>query len=105
MASNSLNNGDKEDSSSWTRWQNKKFENALALYDKDTPDRWQNIAKEVGDKSVEEVKKHYAILLEDIHNIESGHFPIPDYKSSLGDDAHKKVPTKNSDQGNSKSTS
>ncbi|GMH24032.1 hypothetical protein Nepgr_025875 [Nepenthes gracilis] len=30
-------------SSSWTVSQNKLFEDALALHDKDTPDRWQKI--------------------------------------------------------------
>ncbi|OIW04066.1 hypothetical protein TanjilG_00626 [Lupinus angustifolius] len=62
--------------------QNKQFEKALALYDKDTPDRWKNIAKVVGDKSAEEVKKHYEILLEDLRRIESGSVPIPKYKST-----------------------
>ncbi|CAL0315727.1 unnamed protein product [Lupinus luteus] len=81
MASNSLNNN-KESSSSWTTMQNKQFEKALALYDKDTPDRWKNIAKVVGDKSAEEVKKHYEILLEDLRRIESGSVPIPNYIST-----------------------
>ncbi|KAL2896659.1 Protein RADIALIS-like 6 [Bienertia sinuspersici] len=58
--------------SSWTPCQNKAFERALDKYDKDTPDRWHNIAKEVGGKSVEEVKRRYQDLLEDIKNIESG---------------------------------
>jgi len=61
--------------------QNKQFESALALYDEDTPDRWQNIARIVGDKSVEEVKKHYEILVEDLKHIESGRVPIPIYNS------------------------
>ncbi|KAH7520029.1 hypothetical protein FEM48_Zijuj08G0100300 [Ziziphus jujuba var. spinosa] len=65
MASNSL-------TSSWTPKQNKQFEKALALYDKDTPDRWQKIARAVGGKSAEEVKRHYEILEEDIRHIESG---------------------------------
>nr|POF02725.1 dihydropyrimidinase [Quercus suber] len=34
--------------SSSTPEQNKRLENALALYDKETPDRWQNVAKAVG---------------------------------------------------------
>nr|KYP44761.1 hypothetical protein KK1_033739 [Cajanus cajan] len=89
MASNSMNNN-KEHFPTWTRLQNKQFERALALYDEDTPDRWQNIAKEVGNKSVEEVKRHYAILLEDLSSIESGHVPIPDYDFSenMDDDDH-----------------
>lgn len=72
---------------SWTILQNKQFEKALALYDEDTPNRWQNIAKEVGDKSVEEVKRHYGILLEDLSGIESGRVPIPEYKFSENMDA------------------
>lgn len=53
------------------------------MFDKDTPDRWQNIAKAVGGvKSAEEVKKHYEILIEDLQHIESGRIPIPKYKSS-----------------------
>ncbi|XP_031278646.1 protein RADIALIS-like 4 [Pistacia vera] len=69
--------------SSWTPKQNKLFEKALALYDKDTPDRWQNIAKAVGGgKSVDEVKRHYEILIEDLKHIESGRIPIPNYKST-----------------------
>lgn len=62
--------------------ENKKFEKALAYYDKDTPDRWQNVAKAVGgNKSAEEMKKHYDLLLEDLNNIESGRIPFPKYKS------------------------
>ncbi|KAE8809654.1 MYB-related protein [Hordeum vulgare] len=54
-------------SSSWTFKQNKVFEDALAKYDKDTPDRWQNVARAVGDgKSVEDVMKHFAKLQNDV---------------------------------------
>ncbi|XP_044426563.1 protein RADIALIS-like 4 [Triticum aestivum] len=57
-------------SSSWTFKQNKVFEDALAKYDKDTPDRWQNVAREVGDgKTVEDVKKHFAELEKDVYEI------------------------------------
>ncbi|KAF8008304.1 hypothetical protein BT93_K2091 [Corymbia citriodora subsp. variegata] len=76
MASNSVS------SSSWTPKQNKMFEKALALYDKDTPDRWQKIAKAVGGKSPDEVKRHYEILIEDLKHIESGRVPFPNYRSS-----------------------
>ncbi|XP_020690182.1 protein RADIALIS-like 3 isoform X2 [Dendrobium catenatum] len=69
-------------SSTWTQKQNKLFERALAVYDKDTPDRWQNVARAVGGKTAEEVKLHYELLVEDLKYIESGHFPAPDYKSS-----------------------
>ncbi|GLJ20277.1 hypothetical protein SUGI_0368240 [Cryptomeria japonica] len=29
--------------STWTARQNKQFEKAIAIYDKDTPDRWQKV--------------------------------------------------------------
>ncbi|KAL8171995.1 hypothetical protein V2J09_023799 [Rumex salicifolius] len=67
--------------STWTPKENKQFEKALALYDKDTPERWHNVAKAVGGKSPEEVKMHYYILLQDLHRIESGQIPIPNYRN------------------------
>ncbi|WOK97800.1 protein RADIALIS-like 3 [Canna indica] len=74
MASGSSN-------SSWTKEQNKLFERALAVYDKDTPDRWQNVARAVGGgKTADDVKKHYQLLVEDIKLIESGQVPCPNYK-------------------------
>ncbi|CBI19708.3 hypothetical protein AAG906_030957 [Vitis piasezkii] len=69
-------------SSSWTQKQNKLFEEALALYDKNTPDRWANIAKAVGGKSAEEVKRHYEILEQDVMHIENGQVPLPIYRST-----------------------
>lgn len=82
MASTSLSST-RSSSSSWTPTQNKQFERALALYDRDTPDRWQNVAKAVGGKSPEEVKRHYEILIQDLHHIESGQVPIPNYKNTM----------------------
>jgi len=66
---------------SWTARQNKLFEQALALYDRETPERWHNVAKVVG-KSVEDVKSHYEILKEDVQRIEHGHVPFPRYKTN-----------------------
>ncbi|KAL4583621.1 hypothetical protein LXL04_008201 [Taraxacum kok-saghyz] len=66
-------------SSKWTWAQNKLFENALVTYEKDTPDRWQNIAKITG-KTVEEVKIHYKKLIDDLNDIEAGKIPMPDYE-------------------------
>ncbi|KAB2088084.1 hypothetical protein ERO13_A04G130800v2 [Gossypium hirsutum] len=83
MASSSLRS--KDSGSTWTPKQNKLFEKALAQFDKDTPDRWQNVAKAVGgSKTAEEVKRHYEILIQDLEHIESGRIPIPKYKSSGG---------------------
>ncbi|KAL6982768.1 Protein RADIALIS-like 1 [Sarracenia purpurea var. burkii] len=70
--------------SGWSAKQNKQFENALAIYDKDTPGRWENIARVVGGKTVEEVKRHYQVLVDDVKQIESGHVPIPCYKPPAG---------------------
>ncbi|KAG2720082.1 hypothetical protein I3760_02G019200 [Carya illinoinensis] len=79
MASNSLAFS-RGCSSSWTPQENKKFERALAVYDKDTADRWQKVARAVGGKSVEEVKRHYEILIADVKEIESDRIPFPNYR-------------------------
>ncbi|KAK1433289.1 hypothetical protein QVD17_10199 [Tagetes erecta] len=78
MASNSISYSS---NCSWTTKQNKLFETALAVYDQDTPDRWQKIARAVGGKSADEVKKHYKVLLEDLRHIESGCVPSPNYRN------------------------
>jgi hypothetical protein len=62
--------------SAWTPRQNKQFERALAIYDRETPDRWQSVANMVG-KSVEDVKRHYEILKEDVRRIEHGQVAFP----------------------------
>lgn len=69
---------------SWTAQQNKAFEKALAKYDKDTPDRWYNVAKAVGGKTAEEVRRHYEILVTDVRRIENGNVPFPKYRTTGG---------------------
>ncbi|OAY64094.1 Protein RADIALIS-like 3 [Ananas comosus] len=51
--------------SSWTKEQNKLFEDALDRYDEGTPNRWQKIARAV------EVERHYEMLIKDLKSIES----------------------------------
>ena len=68
----------------WTKKQNKLFEQALAVYDKDTPDRWHNIARAVGGKSAEEVRRYYELLEEDVKRIEFGKVPFPAYRCPGG---------------------
>ncbi|KAH7567253.1 hypothetical protein ACOSP7_010945 [Xanthoceras sorbifolium] len=80
MASSSISSSRRGDS--WTAEQNKLFERALAVYDKETPDRWQNVARFVGGKSADEVKRHYDRLVQDLMYIESGQYPLPNYKAS-----------------------
>ncbi|KAM3287613.1 Protein RADIALIS-like 6 [Capsicum baccatum] len=69
---------------SWTAKQNKAFEKALAVYDKETRDRWSNVSKAVGGKTAEEVKRHYEILLRDVFYVETGRVPFPNYKTTGG---------------------
>ncbi|XP_010432165.1 PREDICTED: protein RADIALIS-like 3 [Camelina sativa] len=76
MASNSTSYN-----TTWTRKENKLFERALAKYDQDTPDRWHNVARAVGSKSAEEVRRHYELLIRDVNDIDSGRYPDPNYPS------------------------
>ncbi|TKY69189.1 RADIALIS 1 [Spatholobus suberectus] len=71
-----------ESSSEWSREQDKAFENALANHPEDASDRWEKIAADVPGKTIEEIKQHYELLVEDIKQIESGCVPIPSYNSS-----------------------
>ncbi|KAM3250089.1 transcription factor SRM1 isoform X2 [Capsicum chacoense] len=73
---------DESSSSIWSREQDKAFENALATYPEDSADRWEKIATDVPEKTLEEVKHHYDLLLEDVSRIESGSVPLPCYNSS-----------------------
>ncbi|MCE3052167.1 hypothetical protein HAX54_051739 [Datura stramonium] len=74
--------------STWSEQQNKSFENALAIYDRDTPERWRNLARAVGGKTEQEVKNHYEKLVEDIHRIESGNVPLPNYNGARNNKAY-----------------
>uniref|UniRef100_A0A6M2EKC3 Uncharacterized protein n=1 Tax=Populus davidiana TaxID=266767 RepID=A0A6M2EKC3_9ROSI len=66
----------------WTREHDKAFENALATYPEDASDRWEKIAEDVPGKTLEEIKHHYELLVEDINQIEAGCVPLPCYSSS-----------------------
>ncbi|KAM0046933.1 putative transcription factor MYB/SANT family [Helianthus debilis subsp. tardiflorus] len=62
----------------WTQQENKRFEDALALFDKETPDRWHNVARMIPGKSVTDVINQYRKLEEDISDIEAGVLLVPD---------------------------
>ncbi|KAI9109265.1 hypothetical protein K1719_019888 [Acacia pycnantha] len=63
----------------WTRAENKVFENALALYDQDTPDRWKKVASMIPGKTVGDILRQYQQLEDDVYNIEAGLVSVPDY--------------------------
>ncbi|KAI4324460.1 hypothetical protein MLD38_029949 [Melastoma candidum] len=66
----------------WTTEENKQFENALAVFDKDTPDRWLKVAAMIPGKTVGDVIKQYRELEEDVSDIEAGLIPITRHVSS-----------------------
>lgn len=78
MASSSMTSSR---SSSWTDKQNKQFEEGLATYHADTPDRWHKIARGVSGKSADEVRRYYEALERDIMRIENDQVPIPNYNA------------------------
>lgn len=81
--------GDEEEGESGSRWsrdQDKAFENGLATYSEDDPDRWDKIAGDVAGKSVDEIKRHYDLLIDDVAQIESGRVPIPSYSNDNEND-------------------
>lgn len=69
-------------SGNWTEQENKLFENALAHFDRDTPDRWMRVAGMIPGKTVEDIMSHYQDLEEDVSCIEAGLVPFPGYSSS-----------------------
>ncbi|XP_020221325.1 transcription factor DIVARICATA [Cajanus cajan] len=73
---------DNRNSTKWTPAENKLFENALAVYDKDTPDRWHKVAEMIPGKTVMDVVKQYKELEADVCNIEAGLIPIPGYSTT-----------------------
>lgn len=63
----------------WTAAENKAFENALAVYDDNTPDRWEKVAAVIPGKTVSDVIKQYNELEADVSSIEAGLIPVPGY--------------------------
>ncbi|KAF8397332.1 hypothetical protein HHK36_016245 [Tetracentron sinense] len=66
----------------WTKEENKIFETALALNDRDTPDLWHKVAALIPGKTVNDVKKQYQKLEEDISYIDAGLIQTPGYTTS-----------------------
>ncbi|XP_030522610.1 transcription factor SRM1-like [Rhodamnia argentea] len=77
--------------SSWSREQDKAFENALATHFEDSSDWWEKVASDVPGKTLEEIKLHYELLIEDVDKIESGRVALPSYNSSSSDGSTSNV--------------
>ncbi|XP_015086991.1 transcription factor SRM1-like [Solanum pennellii] len=65
-------------SSFWTRDEDKIFENTLAIYVNDN-NLFMKMEEALPGKSLDDIKDHYNILVEDICVIDSGHVPLPNY--------------------------
>lgn len=66
----------------WSREEDKAFENAIATHwVEDSKEQWDEIATMVPNKTIEEIKQHYRILVEDVRAIEAGQIAIPNYVS------------------------
>lgn len=63
--------------------ENKLFENALAKFDNDAPDRWQRVAEMVPGKTVADVMRQYKELEDDVSSIEAGFYPKYRYNNSI----------------------
>lgn len=68
----------------WSREEEKAFENAVATHG----DNWDEIAALVPSKSLDEIKRHYELLLEDINGIETGRVQLPPYSNGLESGDH-----------------
>ncbi|KAJ0624438.1 putative transcription factor MYB-HB-like family [Helianthus annuus] len=66
----------------WTPVENKLFENALAKFDNDTPDRWQRVAEMVPAKTVVDVMRQYKELEDEVSSIKAGFYPKYRYNNN-----------------------
>ncbi|XP_045829473.1 transcription factor MYBS1-like [Trifolium pratense] len=72
----------------WSYEEEKSFENAIAMHwnekeEEDSNEQWEKIASCVPNKTMEEVKQHYQLLVDDVSAIEAGHVSFPNYANDL----------------------
>ncbi|KAK3020061.1 hypothetical protein RJ639_002776, partial [Escallonia herrerae] len=64
----------------WSREEEKAFEDAIAMHwIEDSKEQWDKIASMVPSKTLEELKQHYQLLVEDVSAIEEGLISLPKY--------------------------
>uniref|UniRef100_A0A7N0RD48 Uncharacterized protein n=1 Tax=Kalanchoe fedtschenkoi TaxID=63787 RepID=A0A7N0RD48_KALFE len=73
-------------SSSWTRSEDKLFEQLLVKYPEAEPERWEKIASRLQFKSTEQVRDHYEELLHDVSQIDAGRIELPSYVDDVVDE-------------------
>lgn len=65
----------------WSREEEKAFENAIAMHWVEISEQqWEKFAPMVPTKSIDDLKLHYQLLVDDVAAIEAGQVPIPNYK-------------------------
>lgn len=95
----------------WTREEDEAFETALAdalpwkSEEEDEGDmrRWEELVGKVGTKTIEEVRKHYETLVDDIGAIEAGKVEVPNYVGEEEEEVEKEKGSESVDGGGGKS--
>ncbi|KAL8488005.1 hypothetical protein ACS0TY_023867 [Phlomoides rotata] len=82
----------------WSREEEKAFENGIATHwrDETSKQSWTKIASMVPSKTIQELKHHYELLLEDIAAIEAGNVPLPNYNNTTATAKHGQEPSSSS---------
>eukprot|EP00897_Mesotaenium_endlicherianum_P010598 jgi/Mesen1/9567/ME000644S08861 len=62
----------------WTTADDKLFETILAGFEKEKDINWDNIATKIPGKKLEDIRKHYDMLVIDVGNIDAGLVQVPD---------------------------
>ncbi|KAK4350001.1 hypothetical protein RND71_029314 [Anisodus tanguticus] len=74
----------------WSRDEEKAFENAIAMHWIEGPEQqWEKISSMVPTKTIDEIKRHYQLLVDDVAAIEAAQVPIPNYKGEEASSSNK----------------